>query len=112
MDLWASGIVLGGLSVAKIITKGKWGSEVMTVMCSEDDGQITVTFNGQKDNFLKEILESRMDVAPAMGGTYYPEEGTMLAYYNILNTVFFSKVIEMQVVGDIGQIPYEDGIVF
>lgn len=98
--------------MAKIITKGKWGSEVMTVICSEDDGQITVTFNGQKDNFLKEILESRMDVAPAMGGTYYPEEGTMLAYYNILNTVFFSKVIEMQVVGDIGQIPYEDGIVF
>ena len=98
--------------MSKIITKGKWGSEVMTVICSEEDGQITVTFNGQKDNFLKEILESRMDVAPAMGGTYYPEEGTMLAYYNILNTVFFSKVIEMQVVGDIGQIPYEDSIVF
>ena len=112
MDLWASGIVLGGLSMAKIITKGKWGNDVMTVICSEEDGQITVTFNGQKDTFLKEILDSRMDVAPAMGGTYYPEEGTMLAYYNILNTVFFSKVIEMQVVGDIGQIPYEDGIVF
>ena len=98
--------------MSKIITKGKWGNDVMTVICSEEDGKITVTFNGQTDNFLKEILESRMDVAPAMGGTYYPEEGTMLAYYNILNTVFFSKVIEMQVVGDIGQIPYEDGIVF
>lgn len=98
--------------MAKIITKGKWGNDVMTVICSEEDGQITVTFNGQNDTFLKEILDSRMDVAPAMGGTYYPEEGTMLAYYNILNTVFFSKVIEMQVVGDMGQIPYEDGIVF
>ena len=112
MDLWASGVVLGGMSVSKIITKGKWGSEVMTVICSEEDGQIIVTFNGQEDKFLKEILESRMDVAPAMGGTYYPEEGTMLAYYNILNTMFFSKVIEMQVVGDIGQIPYEDGVIY
>lgn len=98
--------------MSKIITKGKWGNDDMTVICSEEDGQITITFNGQEDKFLKEILESRLDVAPAMGGTYYPEEGTMLAYYNILYTVFFSKVIDMQVVGDIGQIPYEDGIVF
>lgn len=98
--------------MAKIIAKGKWGNEVMTVICSEEDGRITFTFNGQKDNLLKEILESRLDIAPAMGGTYYPEEGTMLAYYNILNTVFFSELLELQLVGDIGQIPYEDGVVY
>lgn len=98
--------------MSKIIAKGKLGNEVMTVICSEEDGQIAFSFNGQKDNLLKEILESRLDMAPAMGGTYYPEEGTMLAYYNILNTVFFNKLLEIQAVGDIGQIPYEDGVVF
>ena len=112
MDLRASGIVLGGMDMSKIIAKGKWGKEVMTVICSEEDGKIQITFNDQKDEILKEMLEKGLDVAPAMGGTYYPEEGTMLAYYNILNTVFFNKLIEMQVVGDIGHIPYEDGVIY
>lgn len=98
--------------MSKIIAKGKWGNSVMTVICSEEDGRIAFTFNGQKDDFLKEILESRMDVAPAMGGTYYPEQGTMLAYYNILKNVFFSKQPEIKTEGDIGQIPYEDGVVY
>lgn len=98
--------------MSKIIAKGKLGSSVMTVICSEEDGQITFSFNGHEDDFLKEILESRMDVAPAMGGTYYPEQGTMLAYYNILENVFFNKQPEIKIEGDIGQIPYEDDVVY
>lgn len=112
MDIWAASFVLGGMDMSKIIAKGKWGNEVMTIVCSEEDGKIQITFNGQKDELLKEMLERSLDMAPAIGGTFYPEEGTMLAYYNILNTVFFSKVIEIQVVGDIGQMPYEDGVIY
>ena len=60
--------------MAKIIAKGKWGGEVMTVICTEAGGRIKFTFNGREDDLLKEMLEGSLDMAPAMGGTYYPEK--------------------------------------
>jgi hypothetical protein len=47
-----------------------------------------------------------------MGGTFYPEPGTMLSYYNALEKVFFNDLEELNVTGDIGEIPSEDGVIY
>lgn len=98
--------------MANIKAVGRIAEEILAVECVERGGVITVTFNGRQDKFLKQFLDSRLDIAPAMGGTYYPETLDMLAYYNILNTVFFDELQSLETEGNIGSIPYEDGVIY
>lgn len=72
------------------------------------DGEITVLFDGKKDPMQQEMLDLRVNYAPPMGGTFYPEPGTMLAYYS----VFEASGMDISVDGDIGEIPSEDDVIY
>ena len=95
--------------MSKIIAKG----EEMSITVEEKDGNITVFFNGAEDEFLLSSLNEMVDNQPPMGGTYYPEPGTMMAYYNVLkHGDFFSWIDTVNVEGDIGELPWEPGIIY
>lgn len=90
--------------MSKIIAESK-GS---TITVEEKDGNITVLFNGDEDDMMLSILNEIGENAPPMGGTFYPEPGTMLFYYNALKHMPGTVTVE----GDIGEIPHEDGFIY
>lgn len=90
--------------MSKIISKSKES----TITVEETGGNITVFFNGSEDDGLLAILNDTAENAPPMGGTFYPEPGTMLFYYNALKHMPGAVSVE----GDIGEIPHEDGVIY
>lgn len=95
--------------MSKITAEGK----DLTITIEEKDGNITVLFNGTEDELLLEDLNDIAANSPPMGGTFYPEPGTMLSYYNALKNGFFSDwLTSVQVDGDIGEMPCEDGCIY
>ncbi len=95
--------------MSKITAKG----EDLTLTIEELDGSITVLFNGVEDDLLLENLNEIAANSPPMGGTFYPEPGTMLSYYNALkNGFFFDWLTDVTVDGDIGEIPCEPDCIY
>lgn len=90
--------------MSKIIAKSK----ELTITVEEKDGAITVLFDGIVDKAMQDILEIEAENAPPMGGTYYPEQDTMLFYYNALKHMPGTVSVE----GDIGEIPHEEGFIY
>lgn len=94
--------------MAKIIARG----DGMTVAVEENEGSIRILFDGEESDFLLGKLNDDVEYAPPMGGTFYPNPGSMLAYYNALEKVFFNKLTSLEVEGDIGEIPNEPGCIY
>ena len=94
--------------MSKITAKG----DGMTVTVEEQDGSIRILFDGEESEFMLGKLNDDVEYSPPMGGTFYPQPGTMLAYYNALNTVFFDKLTSLEVDGDIGEMPSEPGYIY
>lgn len=91
----------------------RWGKELEVIATQEESTKITVTFNGMQDEWLKKALDLESETAPPMGGTYWPERGTMLAYYNLFqNTAYFDELESLEITGDIGTIPCEPGTIY
>lgn len=94
--------------MGKIIAKG----DGMTVTVEEHEDSIIILFDGEENDFMIGKLNDDAEYAPPMGGTFYPKPGSMLAYFNALNTVFFNKLTSLEVDGDIGEIPNEPGCIY
>lgn len=98
--------------MATITARGTMGDVETTIVCKEEKNNIAVYIDGHKDHLIKNMLDSLVAIAPPMGGTYYPEAGTMQAYYDVLSTVYFTKLNTIEVEGEIEPIPYEDGVIY
>lgn len=98
--------------MATITAKGVIGDKKSTITCKEEKNNIVIYIDGAKDHNIKEMLNMLLAIAPPLGGSYYPEEGTMQAYYHVLNTVFFDELTEIEVAGEIEPIPYEESIIY
>ena len=95
--------------MSKITAKG----DGLTITIEEKGGSVTVLFNGSEDEMLLDDLNNIAVNSPPMGGTFYPEPGTMLSYYNALRSDFFADLLsEISVEGDIGEMPCEDGLIY
>lgn len=94
--------------MSKIVAKG----DGMVVTIEENEGRIHILFDGEENDFMLDKLNDDVKYAPPMGGTFYPEAGTMLAYFNALENGFFNELDEVFVTGDIGEIPYEEGVIY
>ena len=72
--------------------------------------------DGEYDETIQNKFNQLLKEAPAIGGTYYPPENSLLAAYNVLESIFFddNSSVEIKTEGDIGKIPtYEiDDIVY
>ena len=66
----------------KVIAKGLIGKEEVLLEATIEDGELVLDFDGSEDETLESAFEMQLKYAPAMGGTFYPEEKSLL---NVVN---------------------------
>lgn len=84
----------------------KW--DEITVTVTEEEGKVSVLFDGKVNEALLYDLDLQARNAPPMCATAYPDAGTALFYYNL----FMSEGWQCEVVGDLEEIPSEDGVIY
>ncbi|MDS1029159.1 hypothetical protein RDV78_01400 [Bacillota bacterium LX-D] len=93
----------------KIIAKGKYLGVERQVECFLKDGLLTIEIDGEFNQEAQNDFITKLKKCPAIGGTYYPPENSLLAAYSVLeNTFFDDSPIEIKTEGDIGKIPTYD----
>lgn len=102
--------------IPKIIAKGKYLGVERQVECFLKDSLLTIEIDGEFNQEAQNDFITKLKKCPAIGGTYYPPENSLLAAYSVLESVFFDdgSVPIIEAVGDIGKIPTYDieGIVY
>lgn len=97
----------------RIIAKGKWNGYTCEVVCTLEDGELILDVDGEEDHVAERRLADLIQDQPPIGGTYYPEPNSLLAAFNVLkNTFFDDKDVEIEIEGDIGTIPHEEGVIY
>ncbi|MCI3027698.1 hypothetical protein LMF32_00920 [Desemzia sp. C1] len=91
--------------MAKITATGKRRGEYLHVVV--EDGKVMI--DGEESEVYDYVLKD--EVVP-IGGTFYPEPGSMMNIHNNLQHIFFDDAPKLKVEGDIGEIPYEEGFVY
>ena len=93
----------------KVIAKGLIGKEEVLLEATIEDGELVLDFDGGEDELLESTLLMQLKYAPAMGGTFYPEEKSLLNVVNVLqNDGFFTKLISIDIEGEPETVPLED----
>lgn len=95
-----------------VIATGKIGDSTITVIVTKENDEFSITFNGREDPLARDMLEKMIDLLPVMGGTYYATKDDLFAYYDVLNTMYFTKLIHIVVEGELDTIPNEDGVIY
>lgn len=105
-----------GEPMSKIIARGKCLGIERQVECTLKNGIPIIEIDGEYDEAVQSNFNQLLKKAPAIGGTYYPPENSLLAAYSVLESVFFDdgSIPTIEAIGDIGKIPTYDieGIVY
>ena len=100
----------------KVIAIGKFGGEEIKLEASIVDGELVILFDGEPNEMLEPIIMTELKYAPAMGGTFYPEEKSLLNVVNVLQSGwFFKELISIDIEGEEETIPFDsedDGKVY
>ena len=100
----------------KVVAIGKFGGEEIKLEASIVDGELVILFDGEQNEMLEPIIMTELKYAPAMGGTLYPEEKSLLNVVNVLQSGwFFKKLISIDIEGEEETIPFDsedDGKVY
>lgn len=84
----------------------KW--DKMTVTVTDVDGEVSVLFDDKANEDLLFELNLLARNAPPMCETVYPDTGSLLSYYNL----FMYKGWKCEVIGDVDEIPSENGGIY
>ena len=98
--------------MGKVIASGIYCGNRITVEAVVEDGTLLILMDEKEVPELQKRFDELVKVQPAMGGTYFPDENSLLAAYNVLQHTFFDALEKISVEGDIGEIPYEEGMVY
>ena len=98
--------------MGKVIASGIYCGNRITVEAVVEDGTLLILMDEKEVPDLQNRFDELIKVQPAMGGTYFPEPDSLLAAYNVLQHTFFDTLEEINVEGDIGEIPYEENIIY
>ena len=93
--------------MATIIAQGtRYGRDVVVTIEGEDGNyKMEVEPEHLRDVIIRDF-ERELKEGHSMGGTYYPEEKSLLNAYNVLYLHFFEeRTAKVIVKGDIGTIP-------
>ena len=92
----------------KVVAIGKFGGEEIKLEASIVDGELVILFDGEQNEMLEPIIMTELKYAPAMGGTFYPEEKSLLNVVNVLQSGwFFKKLISIDIEGEEETIPFD-----
>lgn len=95
--------------MARIKAIGKRSGIKIQVEVFMENGSPVIEVDGDYDETLQEEFNELLKNAPSMGGTYYPPSNTLLAAYSVLKSNFFDNTVDVEVIGDIGEIPTYEG---
>ncbi len=98
--------------MGKVIASGIYCGNRITVEAVVEDGTLLILMDEKEVPDIQKRFDELIKVQPAMGGTYFPDENSLLAAYNVLQHTFFDTLEEISVEGDIGEIPNEKGMVY
>ena len=98
--------------MGKVIASGIYCGNRITVEAVVGDGTLLILMNEKEVPDIQKRFDELIKVQPAMGGTYFPDENSLLAAYNVLQHIFFDTLEEISVEGDIGEIPYEENTIY
>lgn len=76
------------------------------------DKLITIIFENGKFNLKTLSLEILLEEPEPIGGTYYPEKYEPLNVYYTLKDRYFDELHTIEVEGDLGTIPFEEGTIY
>ena len=92
----------------KVTAKGLIGKQELLLEATIEDGELVLDFDGVEDELLESTLLMQLKYAPAMGGTFYPEEKSLLNVVNVLQSGwFFKKLISIDIEGEEETIPFD-----
>ena len=93
----------------KLTAKGLIGKQELVLEATIEDGELVLDFDGEQNELLESTLLMQLKYAPAMGGTLYPEEKSLLNVVNVLqNDGFFTKLISIDIEDEPETVPLED----
>lgn len=98
----------------KIIAEGKVNGIRKHVECFIEDGspiiEVDYAFDEKEQERFNELLKN----PPALGGTYYPPSNSLLVAYSVLQFNYFDlgSTVDIKVIGEIPEIPYEKGVIY
>lgn len=98
--------------MGKVIASGIYCGNRITVEAVVEDGTLVILMNEKEVPDIQKRFDELIKVQPAMGGTYFPDEDSLLAAYNVLQHTFFDTLEEISVEGDIGEIPNEKNTIY
>ena len=98
--------------MGKVIASGIYCGNRITVEAVVEDGTLLILMDEKEVPELQKRFDELIKVQPAMGGTYFPDENSLLAAYNVLQRTFFDALEKISVEGDIGEIPCEEGKIY
>lgn len=98
----------------KIIAEGKVNGIRRHVECFIEDGSLIIEVDYDFDEKEQERFNELLKNPPALGGTYYPSSNSLLAAYSVLQFNYFDlgSTVDIKVIGEIPEIPYEKGVVY
>lgn len=98
--------------MAKIRAVGEHVGTVVETTCVDVDGELHFFFNKGKDPALEEVFRMILKERHPIAGTFTPDEESMLNVLNVVQYHFYDDVPSVEVEGDIGEMPYEDGMIY
>lgn len=95
--------------MARIKAIGKRSGIKIQVEVFMENGSPVIEVDGDYDETLQEEFNELLKNIQPIGGTYYPQPNTLLAAYSVLQLSFFDNIVDVEVIGDIGEIPTYEG---
>lgn len=96
-----------------ITAVGMFQGKEIEVVCVETDEKDHIFFIDKgEDKTIEKIIRSEMRKTYPVAGTFVPDEHSMLNIKNVLEFYFFDNLISIKVVGDIDELPFEEGVVY
>lgn len=104
--------MIGVVNMFQIIATGKREGSNITVICGEHKDELYFFFNNQEDDVLEKVIRSEMKQKHPVAGTYIPKEDEPINLKNVLEFYFFDKLKSIEISGDIGELPFEEGRIY
>lgn len=97
--------------MTEVVAKGKIDGKDVEVRCMSDKNEISFLFNGKEDKELEKTLKDMLREHQRIGN-YVPKTKELKLCAIFDKRRFFDMPADVEVHGDIEQIPYEDGVVY